>query len=63
MANWWHKGGRGGRKVANGCYMVRIPFLCYTKQGNGERVTTKEQKKETANGEKGKKKEKAGGLF
>ena len=28
-----------------GCYMVRIPFLCYPKQGSGERATTEEQTK------------------
>ena len=28
-----------------GCYMVRISFLCYPKQGRGERAITEEQPK------------------
>ena len=47
-----------------GCYMVRIPFLCYLKQGSGEQPKRKPRgttEKETEKGKK--KKEKAGGLF
>lgn len=44
-----------------GCYMVRIPFLCYLKQGSGERAITEELTKRKPR--RAKKKEKAGGLF
>ena len=59
VANGLKTGCKGCKKSCKGCNIVRIPFLCYTKQGSGERVTTKEQKKkETEKGENGKKKRK-----
>ena len=45
VANGLQTGCKGCKKSCKGCNIVRIPFLCYTKQGSGERVTTKEQKK------------------
>ena len=49
------------QRCQKGYHIVRIPFLCYTKQGSGERAITEEQTKMKPR--RAKKKEKAGGLF
>lgn len=56
VANGLQTGCKGCKKSCKGCNIVRIPFLCYTKQGSGERVTTKEQKKGNREGREGQKK-------
>ena len=35
----------GCKSCKKGCHIVRIPFLCYRKQGSGERAITEEQQK------------------
>ena len=55
VANGLQTGCKGCKKSCKGCNIVRIPFLCYTKQGSGERVTTKEQKKGNREGREGQK--------
>ncbi len=46
-----------------GFHIVRIPFLCYRKQGSGERAITEAETKRKPRRVRAKKKEKAGGLF